>query len=56
MEPHEISLTPKFTPPLDPDFKPSNLERGQEVPYLGILFKKSTDLDQAKRVQEGGRV
>jgi len=30
----------------DPDFKPSGLKRG-EVPYLGVLFKKSPDLKLA---------
>ncbi len=33
----------------DPDFKPAILERG-EVPYLGVLYKKSADLGLANRV------
>lgn len=41
---------------LDPDFNPANLDRGSEAPYLGVLFKKSSDIDQAKKFQEGGRV
>lgn len=41
---------------LDPDFKPNSLDRGKEIPFLGILFKKSADLDQAKRFGESGRV
>jgi MoxR-like ATPase len=41
---------------MDPDFKPSDLERGKDIPYLGVLFKKSADLDQAKRFSEAGRV
>lgn len=41
---------------LDPDFSPAALDRGREVPFLGILFKKSSDLEQAKKYQEAGRV
>jgi len=41
---------------LDPDFKPADLERGKELPYLGLLFKKSVDLEQARRFTEAGRV
>lgn len=32
----------------DPDFKPKKLHQG-DAPYLGILFKKSGDLDIAVR-------
>ena len=39
----------------DPDFKPGNLERGKEVPYLGILFKKSADFQQAQHWSGSGR-
>ena len=36
----------------DPDFKPKNLAKG-DVPYLGVLFKKSQDyLQAAGRVQQ----
>ena len=31
----------------DPDFKPKQLEKG-ELPYLGVLFKKSQDLSKAQ--------
>ncbi len=41
---------------LDPDFKPEALERGAELPFLGILFKKSADLDMVKRTQNAGRL
>ena len=37
---------------VDPDFNPSSLGKGQDVPYLGILFKKSGDLMQAQRSLE----
>ena len=30
----------------DPDFKPKQLEKG-DLPYLGVLFKKSQDLHKA---------
>ena len=33
----------------DPDFKPKQLAKG-EVPYLGVLFKKSQDYSQAQNV------
>jgi MoxR-like ATPase len=33
----------------DPDFKPAKLKKGQ-VPFLGVLFKKSGDYQQALRV------
>ena len=39
----------------DSDFKPGNLERGKEVPYLGILFKKSADFMQAQHWSSTGR-
>jgi MoxR-like ATPase len=32
----------------DPKFKASQLGKDGNVPYLGVLFKKSADLDQAK--------
>ncbi len=32
---------------LDPDFKPKQLKKG-EIPYLGVLFKKSNDFEIAK--------
>jgi MoxR-like ATPase len=41
---------------LDPDFSPKALERGKQIPFLGILFKKSTDLELARRFTEAGRV
>ena len=31
----------------DPDFQPKQLEKG-EIPYLGVLFKKSGDLNRAQ--------
>ncbi len=40
----------------DPEFKPAVLDRGKEVPFLGVLFKKSTDLDTARRFSDAGRV
>ena len=33
----------------DPDFKPKQLSRG-EVPFLGVLFKKSQDYQRASSV------
>ena len=33
----------------DPDFKPKQLEKG-DLPYLGVLFKKSQDLSRAQSV------
>jgi MoxR-like ATPase len=33
----------------DPDFKPKQLEKG-DLPYLGVLFKKSQDLHKAQSV------
>jgi hypothetical protein len=38
---------------VDPDFDIENLERGRELPFLGILFKKSMDLNIA--LQQMGR-
>ncbi|MHB8093152.1 MAG: AAA family ATPase [Syntrophales bacterium] len=38
---------------LDPDFNIDNLERGKDLPYLGILFKKSMDLNIA--LQQTGK-
>ncbi|MBF0197408.1 MAG: MoxR family ATPase [Planctomycetes bacterium] len=37
----------------DPDFHPKQLSKGQ-MPFLGILFKKSQDLERAQ--SQGGRV
>jgi hypothetical protein len=31
----------------DPDFKPKQLSKG-DLPYLGVLFKKSQDLQRAQ--------
>ena len=33
----------------DPDFSPKNLRKG-DIPYLGVLFKKSGDLQRAAQV------
>ncbi len=33
----------------DPDFKPKNLNKG-EIPFLGVLFKKSQDYEHANNV------
>ncbi len=33
---------------VDPDFKPKRLVKG-ELPYLGVLFKKSGDLERANQ-------
>ena len=33
----------------DPDFRPKQLEKG-ELPYLGVLFKKSQDYQRAQDV------
>jgi hypothetical protein len=33
----------------DPDFKPKRLSKG-EVPFLGVLFKKSRDYETASQV------
>jgi MoxR-like ATPase len=40
---------------LEPDFSPKALDRGKSMPFLGILFKKSTDLELARRFTEAGR-
>ncbi len=32
----------------DPSFKAKELEKGKGIPFLGVLFKKSADLEQAK--------
>jgi MoxR-like ATPase len=34
---------------MDPDFSPRALERGRDIPYLGILFKKSADFLHASQ-------
>jgi MoxR-like ATPase len=39
----------------DPDFRPKKLGRG-EVPYLGVLFKKSQDLQRAAEITQRRRV
>ena len=41
---------------LDPDFNLARLERGGELPFLGILFKKSNDLEVVKRTLDAGRM
>ena len=33
---------------LDPDFDPKVLQRAQDVPFLGVLFKKSADFEHAQ--------
>ena len=38
----------------DPDFRPAILERG-DVPYLGVLYKKSADLGAAARAIAKGK-
>jgi len=39
----------------DPDFKPKQLAQG-DLPYLGVLFKKSPDYDRAQRAVNGRRL
>ncbi len=39
----------------DPDFKPKQLEKG-DLPYLGVLFKKSQDLHRAQSMMGRRRV
>ena len=39
----------------DPDFKPKQLAEG-DLPYLGVLFKKSQDYHRAQSVINGGRL
>ena len=39
----------------DPDFKPRQLAKG-DVPYLGVLFKKSQDYQRAQDVLSGRRM
>ena len=39
----------------DPDFKPKKLAKG-ELPYLGVLFKKSQDLQRAQSMVERRRL
>ena len=39
----------------DPDFKPKQLARG-DMPYLGVLFKKSQDLQRAQAMGTGRRM
>ena len=38
----------------DPDFKPKQLAKG-DVPYLGVLFKRSQDLQRAQAMGTGRR-
>jgi hypothetical protein len=33
---------------LDPGFNATTLRKGKDIPYLGILFKKSADFQQAQ--------
>ncbi len=39
----------------DPDFKPKQLAEGN-LPYLGVLFKKSQDYHRAQAAVNGGRL
>ena len=39
----------------DPDFKPKQLTKG-ELPYLGVLFKKSQDYNRAQSMLNGRRM
>ena len=39
----------------DPDFKPKQLAKG-DLPYLGVLFKKSQDYSRAQHVVNGRRM
>jgi len=39
----------------DPDFKPRKLTKG-EVPYLGVLFKKSQDYERAAQQTDRRRL
>jgi len=39
----------------DPDFKPKQLAKG-ELPYLGVLFKKSQDYNRAQSMLNGRRL
>jgi len=39
----------------DPDFKPKQLAKG-DLPYLGVLFKKSQDYSRAQYVVNGRRI
>jgi MoxR-like ATPase len=40
---------------LDPDFKVENIEKGGNIPYMGILFKKSMDFNLALQQTRGTR-
>jgi hypothetical protein len=33
---------------MDPDFDPKLLQQSQDVPFLGVLFKKSADFENAQ--------
>jgi hypothetical protein len=39
----------------DPDFKPKTLAKGN-IPYLGVLFKKSQDYERAVGATSRGRM
>ena len=39
----------------DPDFKPKDLTKG-DVPYLGVLFKKSQDYEKATNITSRRRL
>ena len=39
----------------DPDFKPKQLSKG-DLPYLGVLFKKSPDYARAQATINGRRL
>jgi MoxR-like ATPase len=40
---------------LDPDFKVENIDKGGNIPYMGILFKKSMDFNLALQQTRGTR-
>lgn len=40
---------------LDPDFKVDNIDKGGNIPYMGILFKKSMDFNLALQQTRGTR-
>jgi hypothetical protein len=39
----------------DPDFKPKQIAKG-DLPYLGVLFKKSQDYNRAQSMLNGRRM
>jgi MoxR-like ATPase len=38
----------------EPDFKPAELKDDKNIPLLGLLFKKSDDLERARRTLQSG--